>query len=104
MAITSGRAFIDTNILLRATISQFPLHEQAKTLIESQIGADVELRISRQVIREYIAQSTRPQTFMHPMTVEQIEAQIKAIRALFNIANETEQVTTELLALLKEYS
>jgi len=56
------------------------------------------------VIREYISQATRPQLFMNPMTIEQVEEQIAIMRALFKIADETETVTANLLALLKEYA
>lgn len=99
----NGRVFLDTNVLLRATISQFPLHEQAQGLVKEQLEAQAELWISRQVIREYIAQVTRPQSFMHPMTAEQVEAQVKAMRVLFKIADDTEDVTSQLIALIKTF-
>lgn len=98
------RVFVDTNVLLRATITQFPLHEQARKLIRDQIEDAAELWISRQVIREYISQATRPQLFMKPMTIERVEEQITIMRALFKIADENETVTANLLALLKEYA
>jgi predicted nucleic acid-binding protein len=100
----ANRVFVDTNILLRATITQFPLHEQAKRLVDDQIEAGAELWISRQVIREYIGQVTRPQLFMNPMTIEQVEEQITIMRALFKIADEMEAVTVNLLALLREHA
>lgn len=103
MATMSGKVFVDTNVLLRATVSQFPLHEQARKLVNEQLEAGAELWISRQVIREYIAQTTRPQSFMNPMTGEQIEAQVKAMRALFKIADDTEPVMTQLVALIKTF-
>lgn len=40
---------------------------------------------------------------MNPMTFEQVDTQYRAMRILFKIADETEAVTTQLLALLKEY-
>ncbi len=98
-----GKTFVDTNILLRATIMQFPLHEQVKQLVNGQIDAAVELWISRQVIREYIVQATRPQSFMKPMTIEQVEAQLTGMQALFQIADETEATTNQLLGLLRVY-
>jgi predicted nucleic acid-binding protein len=103
MAMTDDKAIVDTNILLRATIPGFSLHEQAKQLIDEQIEAEVELWISRQIIREYISQATRPQAFLKPMTIEQVELQIVTMRGLFKIADETEAVTAQLLALLKEF-
>lgn len=103
MVTTNGRAFVDTNILLRATVSQFPQHEEAKSLVTGQIEAGIELWISRQVIREYIAQVTRPQLFMNPMTIDQVEAQLQAMRIVFQIADDTERVTAQLLRLLRDY-
>lgn len=101
--MTNGKAFLDTNILLRATITRFPLHTQAKRLVDTQIDANVELWISRQVIREYIAQVTRPQVFMNPMPVGELEAKLRTIRVLFRVADDMEAVTTALMDLLKAY-
>lgn len=100
---TNAKAFLDTNILLRATITQFPLHEQAKALVDEQLDVGVDLWISRQVIREFIAQVTRPQSFMHPMTIDQVEQRVQTMQLLFQIADDTSQVTQQLLALLKAY-
>jgi predicted nucleic acid-binding protein len=98
-----SNAFVDTNMLLRSTVRQFPHHERLKQFVTDQRDADVELWISRQVIREYITQVTRPQSFMRPLGIKQVEAQIVTMRALFKIADDTEAVTTQLLELLKAY-
>ena len=102
MATTNGKAFVDTNILLRATIEGFPLYEEAKRLIYAQREAGIELWVSRQVIREYIAQATRPQSFAKPLPMERVDRQIRIISTLFKVADETAQVTNHLLKLLKE--
>lgn len=99
----SGKVFIDTNILLRATIERFPLHQNAKQLVAAQIIADNELWISRQVLREYMVQATRPQSFMNPLSTNQVVGQIEKMRALFSFADETEAVTTQLIALMQEH-
>jgi predicted nucleic acid-binding protein len=100
---TSGKAFLDTNILLRQMIEQSPLHQEAKQLVQDQLEARVELWISRQVIREFIVQVTRPQSFMRPITMRQLDFQVRTMRTVFKIADETEEVTTQLLALMKAY-
>ena len=102
MATTNGKAFVDTNILLRATIEGFPLYEEAKQLIYNQREIGTELWVSRQVIREYIAQATRPQSFAKPLPMERVDHQIRIISRLFMVADETAQVTNKLLELLKE--
>ena len=99
----AGKAFIDTNVLLRANNDTLPLHRQADHLIKTVRHDGYELWISRQIIREYLAQITRPGFLATPLTIEQTESHINVMRAVFKIADETEQVTTQLLALLKAY-
>jgi predicted nucleic acid-binding protein len=61
MTTTTVKAFVDTNVLLRATVSTMPLHTEASTLIRVQRQNGVQLWISRQVLREFIAHVSRPQ-------------------------------------------
>lgn len=100
---TAGDTFLDTNILLRATLPSMPLHQEAVSLVTAQRAAGARLWISRQIIREYIAVATRPQTFLTPLSVAEIIAQIQTFERLFTIADDTAQVTTHLLALLREH-
>lgn len=97
------KAFVDTNILLRAIIPQFSLHRSCETLIQKMWDDNVELWISRQVIREYLVQVTHPRTLTSPLTLEQIMAQMQTIQSLFRITNETTVVTEGLLELLQNY-
>lgn len=64
MVRMDDRAFVDTNILIRATLQSAPFHHQARSMILNLWDQDVELWISRQVLREYIANVTRPQTYI----------------------------------------
>jgi predicted nucleic acid-binding protein len=103
MAMTTGRTFLDTNVLLRATIEGFPLHKEAKQLVYLQREADNELWISRQVIREYVAQVTRPQVMLQPLAITDVVKRVETFGKLFLIADETADVTAQLLALMKEF-
>ncbi len=103
MTTTGAKVFVDTNVLLRSRFVDLPLHRNAVKLILDQQQNDSELWISRQVIREFMVQVTRPQFLAEPLTAEQIEAQWVDLQALFRIADDIEPVTTQLLALLKEY-
>lgn len=98
-----GEAFVDTNVLLHATIAAMPLHQEAVDLIDAQRASGTMLWISRQVIREYIAVVTRPQTFSDPLPASDVIPRIQRLEGLFKVADDTERVTTELLALLREY-
>lgn len=51
---TGGSAFVDTNVLLRATLVTMLLHREASALLDTQRERGATLWISRQVIREYL--------------------------------------------------
>jgi predicted nucleic acid-binding protein len=99
-----SKVFVDTNILIRALTTNAPLHKEADALIKQSQEQAAELWISRQVLREYIVQSTRPQTYQSALPVEQLLKHVETIETLFKIADDTAEVTARLLALLKDYS
>ena len=59
--------FLDTNVLVYASVTASPFHQQALSAIQNYAAAGTELWISRQVLREYLAVVTRPQ-FISPMS------------------------------------
>ena len=63
---------IDTNVLIYANVAGAPLHEQALKALKSAYQSEQPLWISRQVLREFIAARTRPQTFARPSTPEMV--------------------------------
>ncbi len=97
------KVFVDTNVLLRATILPFPNYAIVKPFLDRYIAQGDELWISGQVVREYFNQATRPQSFMKPMDGAQIGAQYKKLRTVFKIANETEAVIEQFVKLLQTY-
>lgn len=101
--MTDARAFVDTNVLLRSIQATMPLHIEALTLITKARDDGYELWISRQVIREYIVQVTRPGVLTLPFDAEQVAAKVRFIRAAFQIADETEAVTDQLIELIREF-
>lgn len=98
-----NKVFVDTNVLLRATVAQFPDYTTVKPFLEKYIDQGDELWISGQVVREYFNQTTRPQSFMKPMDAAQIEAQYKKLRAVFKIAPETEAVIDQFVKLIQTH-
>ncbi|MEL6152102.1 MAG: hypothetical protein AAFR56_20900, partial [Chloroflexota bacterium] len=76
-------AFIDTNVLLRAMFRSFPEHGICLNSIETRWEDDVELWVSRQVLRELLVQMTHPRTFVTPLTDEQIKSRITLVLTLF---------------------
>lgn len=61
MAPTAGEIqFVDTNVLLAATDELRPLHETAQQFLHNAWQHGQRLAASGQVLREYLAVSTRP--------------------------------------------
>jgi predicted nucleic acid-binding protein len=101
--MTTGAAdplFVDTNVLVYATVPAAPMHAAAATALAAEQAAGRELWISRQVLREYLAVLSRPQTFSPPVAPAQLVKQVQAFQAWFRIADETTVVTTNLLNLV----
>jgi predicted nucleic acid-binding protein len=96
------RIFIDTNILVYASIAEAPLHQPALSRIQAYEQTGQELWISRQVLREYLAVLTRPQSFTAPIPIAQLSDLIYAFCERFQVAEETAQVTAQLLLLLNQ--
>jgi len=92
MMMMGGKAFLDTNILLRMIMSQADQHAEVDALW-----------ISGQIIREFIVQVTHPRTLRQPLTIEQAVREIEAISSLFRVADETVAVRGKLLELVQHY-
>jgi predicted nucleic acid-binding protein len=98
-----NRLFIDTNVLVYAAVSQSPFHAEARRAIHVQQTAGVELWISRQVLREYLATLSRPQTFSLPQPTEILAEDIRRFQSGFAVAEDGPAVTSKLLELLETY-
>ena len=103
MAIMDDNAlFVDTNILIYANILETPFHEQALLSIETAYQAGRTIWISPQIIREYLATLTRPQTFENlPRTI--VLEQARGFTERFEVVDDTPAVTTQLLHLLADF-
>ena len=58
--------------------------------------------ISRQVVREYLVQITHPKTFVAPLSIGEIKRQVEAILSLFHVADESAEVTAQLMSILED--
>lgn len=94
--------FIDTNILVSARSVDNPHHDAAVSLLEHAFRGREPLRISRQIIREYLAVVTRPQTWMAPLTPDEAIDDVSRMFRDFEILEDGQAVTDQLLALLRE--
>jgi len=95
--------FVDTNVLVYANVLAYPLHSVAVECIQSFIDAEIELWLSRQVLREFIAAVTRPQTYGNPQPIGVVVTRVQTFQAQFRVAEDNPQVTTQLLNLLQRF-
>ncbi len=95
--------FIDTNILIYANVSTAPLHKQALNSIKTAHHAKRPLWINRQVLREFIAARTRPQTFAQPSTPDVVIERVRYLEKRFQVADDTAAVSEQLVKLMGDF-
>ncbi len=101
MATTAADpVFVDTNILVFANTATAPLHAEAQAVLLAFAASGAELWISRQLLGEYLATLSRPQSFTAPVPVATLVADIGRFQAQFQIAEDGPAVTANLLTLL----
>ena len=96
--------FVDTNILVKSRIREAPDHDDARTALERAFRETEPLRVSRQILREYLAVVTRPQTWVVAITREEALADVERLVGIFEMLEDGPVVTGRLLALCREVS
>lgn len=93
--------FVDTNVLVNARFLEAPDHEAARVNLESAIEKPERLRISRQVLREYLAVVTRPQAW--PVAISRGDAldDVNRFAAAFEVLEDGPAVTGWLVSLCR---
>lgn len=94
--------FVDTNVLVYANVAEAPRHQQALNALRQAYDADRTLWVSRQVLREFAAVRSRPQSFFRAATPDVIVERLRYFEAHFQVADETAAVTEELHRLITE--
>ena len=78
-------------------------HERELSAIKAAHQAGRALWISRQVLREFIAARTRPQTFAQPRTPEVVIERARYLADRFQVADDTAAVTIQLIKLMGDF-
>jgi predicted nucleic acid-binding protein len=93
---------LDTNVLVRARFEAAPRHGFALRWMR-QVGESGEaLRISRQVMREYLATVTRPQPWSPPVAMDAALSHVASLEAHFEILEDGPGVAEILTRLCRE--
>ena len=96
--------FVDTNVLIYARFPGTPYHNVARVRLEHALNNDEPVRVSRQILREYLSSITRPQTWLNPLTSKEIFEEIDWLISQFEILEDGPTVTDCLITLLGEVS
>ena len=91
--------FLDTNILVYASVDTSPFYDRARAAITDYETNGTPLWISRQVLREYLATLARAHVGI-PIT--ELTATVRQFEVRFQIAEEGPFVTAQLLTLLEQ--
>ena len=96
--------FIDTNVLVYASVPAAPDHKQARAAMAAYSATDQALCISRQVLREFIAVITRPQLWMQAKTPAEAVQAALVLAQDFNILEDGPVVWDQLVVLCHRFT
>lgn len=91
--------FVDTNILVFANVKTSAFHEKAKSKLIELADNDVELFISNQSIREYLAVLSRPDFNGNKLDHHILIRDIQRLRSEYTVLFENEQTLDNLQML-----
>ena len=95
--------FVDTNILVNARTSTAPGHHIARAELARASRDRETVKISRQVLREYLAVLTRPQPWPIAITRGDVLDDVQRFNATFDMLEDGPAVTQFLIALCREF-
>ena len=95
--------FVDTNVLVGARFSSSPHHEAARVSLAQAKANSEPIRISRQIVREYLVTVTRPQDWTRPLPLDMVLRDIEWLHSTFEILEDGKHVADLLVALFREF-
>ena len=97
--MTAKQLFVDTNVLVNFSNRRSDFNKMATDALQNAYQSGVELIISQQILREYLATATRPNPAGSVPPLNVILANIKSFQADFTVLADNDQVFTNLLNL-----
>lgn len=96
-------SFIDTNVLVYASAEGAPFQDRARAALV-RLAVKARLSISRQILREYLAVMTRPQTWGKPLSLVDAMADAKAYTNRFDVLEDGPAVWDQLYELSRHHA
>lgn len=95
-----SRFFLDTNILMSAVIPESPRYFHARGILRRLEQSDLEVWVSRQVLREFLSGMSRQQGFQQRFTLRDVLADVQVYEQQFLVAEDHALVSQQLYLLL----
>lgn len=99
VTMVAERVLVDTNVLIHSSVAGSPFHAQARAALNSLHDARCMLCVTRQVLREYLAALSRPQSFANPHSWSVLADDVRRFERQFVVIEEDAEVTAGLLDL-----
>ena len=96
-------SFVDTNVLAYATATSAPFRDRARAALV-RLAADEQLSVSLQILREYVAVMTRPQTWGRALSLAEAMTDAAVFERRFTILEDGQLVWDPLMDLSRLYS
>jgi predicted nucleic acid-binding protein len=96
-------SFVDTNVLVYATATNAPFRDRARAALV-RLAADEQLSVSRQILREYVAVMTRPQTWGRALSLAEAMTDAAVFERRFTVLEDGQLVWDQLMDLSRLYS
>lgn len=100
MTMAANRLFVDTNILVYATDPRSPYRSEAVTALAQAWRSGFILVISTQILREYLAVTTRMNLGDSDIPLAAIFENVRLFRRAFEVVDDKNTVLDHLLDLL----
>ena len=94
---------VDTNVLVHSTASGSPEHRRARAAL-ARLRAQGPVSVTRQVLREYLAATTRAQSWSQALTLADATADTDAFIRRFVVLEDGPAVWPELIALTRGFA
>jgi predicted nucleic acid-binding protein len=96
--------FVDTNVLVYATNARSPWRRDAEALLSLARQRGIELVISTQVVREYLAVTTRPEAGkIDKSTVRDALDNVRTFQSELRVIPEDSAVSERFVELVEQY-
>lgn len=94
--------FVDTNVFVSARSKQAPACAPARAALARALGSGEPMRISRQVMREYLSAVTRPQVWSEPLPMAEALEDVARLSAAFEVLEGGPRVMGMLVGLCRD--